>query len=108
VLLQIFSGDNFGKFCLELLTDKYSEMQALTTEWPLCDPQYVLNELREVPSFYKTYKIWTKLEEYQKKNVRIKWNELSEDVRKGIASRALQKFENAQNEEKQRQVVRCN
>ena len=65
--LQIFSGDNFGKFRLELLIDKYQEMQALTTEWPLCDLQYVLKELREVPLFYKTYKIWTKLEKYKKK-----------------------------------------
>ncbi len=63
-------------------------MQALTTEWPLCDPQYVLNELREVPSFYKTYKIWTKLEKY-KKSARIKWNEFSEEVRKGIASMSV-------------------
>ena len=80
-------------------------MQASATEWPLVDPQYVLNELRELPSFYKTYKIWTKLQENQKAKVRNEWNKLNEVEKKRIASNALEKYENAQNQERQRQAV---
>jgi hypothetical protein len=80
-------------------------MQASATEWPLVDPQYALNELRELPSFYKRYKIWTIFQENQKANVRNEWNKLNEVEKKRITSNALEKYKNAQNQERQRQAV---
>jgi hypothetical protein len=80
-------------------------MEATTIEWPLVDPQYVLNELKSIPSFYKSYKIWTKLNENQKSNVLAFWKTLSEDIKQNVASDALQKFNAAQSMEKERQEV---
>lgn len=46
----------------------YLEMQATTTEWPIVDPQYVLNELKELPFSYETYKVCKKITESEKSN----------------------------------------
>lgn len=83
----------------------YGTAQATPTEWPLVDPQYVLDEIRASTTFYTTYKHWALLKEFQKSKVKQKWKELSEELKQRIASNALSKYENAQNAERERQAV---